>query len=135
MILVIDASAAAEVVLNREDAEFFQKQIDDADVVIAPDIFASEIANLFWKYGNYAALSIGQCQEGIDCCIDLVDDYINTRFLCREVFSEAIKTKHSAYDIFYIVITRRNGAYLITKDKKMKEIAKQLNVDILEKNG
>jgi len=35
-----------------------------------------------------------KCEKGIDYCIDLIDDYIATKFLCREVFGESIKNKH-----------------------------------------
>lgn len=132
MTLVIDASAAAEIALNKEDAGFFQEQIDLADVVLAPDIFPSEITNIFWKYSNYSDLSVEKCQSGIECCIDLIDDYINTHYLCREVFSASVNSKHSAYDIFYIIVARRNNASIITKDKKMKLIAKELGVTIIE---
>jgi predicted nucleic acid-binding protein len=47
MIIVIDTSAAAEIVLQRNQAKGFVKHIEDADWVITPTLYISEIANMF----------------------------------------------------------------------------------------
>ena len=128
MTVVVDASAAIEIALNKEMAEKFQQILADADLVLAPDIFPAEVTNVFWKYGSMSNLPATDCQSGISCCLDLVDDYIDTIDLCREVFSMAIGLKHSAYDIFYLVVARRNDAAVLSRDRKMMDAAKLLKV-------
>jgi predicted nucleic acid-binding protein len=131
MIIVIDASAAVEIALNRELSNKFRELLRQSDLVIAPDTFPSEITNVFWKYAAYSEMPIEKCEKGIDYCIDLVDDYIETRTLCREVFSESNKNDHSAYDLFYLIVARRHNASILSRDKKMKRIAKEIKVNIV----
>ena len=130
MITVIDASAAVEVALNRESATFFRQILVSADLVLAPDIFPSEITNVFWKYGKFSGIPAEQCEKGRAFCIELVDDYIATMDLCREVMAESLRIGHCAYDVFYLVTARRNNAYLLTKDKKMSSIAKDMKIKV-----
>jgi len=131
MIIVLDASAAIEIALQKEKGILFQKILLESDLVIAPDTFPSEITNVFWKYGFYANMEKDKCEKGIDYCLDLVDDYIDTKSICREVFFESINNEHSSYDIFYLVVARRHNAAIITKDKKMITTAKKLNIKVL----
>lgn len=131
MIVVLDASAAIEIALNREHSTSFRDLIRQSDLVLAPDTFPSEITNVFWKYATYSNMPIEVCEKGIDYCLDLIDDYIETTSLCREVFSESYKNNHAAYDLFYIVTARRFNASLLTRDAKMKAIAEALKIIIL----
>lgn len=116
--------------MHRDAASIFQRHIDEADVVLAPDTYPAEITNVFWKYGHLAELPQDTCQKGISYCLDLVDDYIGTQHLCREVFSESIRSKHSAYDIFYLIVARRNDAVILTRDSRMIDAAHVLGVEV-----
>jgi Predicted nucleic acid-binding protein, contains PIN domain len=131
MIVVLDASAAIEIALQKESAKFFQDILLNSDLVIAPDTFPSEITNVFWKYGFYSDMDKEKCEKGIDYCLDLIDDYIDTKSICREVFFESMNNEHSSYDIFYLVVARRHNAGIITKDKKMIATAKKFKIKVL----
>jgi predicted nucleic acid-binding protein len=131
MIVVLDASAAIEIALNKSSAPFFKKTLLQSEVVLAPDTYPSEITNVFWKYGNFSGLSPELCEKGITYCIDLIDDYIPTVDLCKEVLAESLRTGHSAYDLFYLVVARRNSAGILSMDKKMMTIARALKVTVL----
>jgi len=131
MIVVLDASAAIEIALNKESGKIYQEILLDSDLVIAPDTFPSEITNVFWKYGFHSNMEKEKCEKLIDYCLDLVDDYIDTKSICREVFFESINNEHSSYDIFYLVVARRHNAEIITRDKKMVTIAKKLKIKVL----
>ena len=133
MIVVVDASAAMEIALNREYGAQFKEVLKNSDVAISPDTFPSEITNAFWKYASHSELSMDICEKGIEYCLDLVDDFINTKSLCREVFAEALRNHHPVYDLFYLVLARRNNAFIITRDKKLKQIAKRMTVGIIER--
>jgi predicted nucleic acid-binding protein len=46
-------------------------------------------------------------------------------------FQVAIREiKHPAYDLFYLILARRNNACILTKDKKMIEAASKLNIKV-----
>ena len=128
MISVLDASAAVEMALGKEQAPDFNRMLIESEIVLAPDLFVSEITNVFWKYQTFANISDSQCFEGIEFCVNLVDDYIKTKDLYREVFFQSVAVKHSVYDVFYLVIARRHGARLLTCDKKLKNLADRLNI-------
>ena len=132
MIIVLDASAALEIALNNTESDRFAEIISNAKLVIAPDIYPSEVVNAFWKYAAYSDMDEDKFKSGIDYCIDLIEDFIPTKFLSREVFSEAINHQHPSYDIFYAVIARRNDAILVSKDKKLKKIAKIMGVKTVD---
>lgn len=50
---------------------------------------------------------------------------------CREVFLESLNTGHSSYDLFYLILARRHSATILTRDKKMNELALQLKIPVL----
>jgi predicted nucleic acid-binding protein len=64
--------------------------------------------------------------------LELVDDFIGTQYVWREVFSESMKLKHPEYDIFYLVVARRNDAVVLTKDRRLMEAAHQLGVKVAD---
>lgn len=129
MIIVIDASAALEIALNRTLGEAYKQNIVRSDLVLVPDIYPSEITNALWKYVAFAKQDIGECEKALDLCMSLVDDIVSTRDLSREVLYEATRFNHPAYDMFYLVVARRNGASILSRDKKMAKIAKEFGVD------
>ena len=130
MKIVVDASAAVEVALGRELAHGFRRVLGDASLVIAPDFYAAEVTNVFWKYGHLSGLPADACAASVAFCLRVVDDYIRTRDLTSEVLSESLRLKHSAYDVFYLVVARRNDAAILTRDTRMIKAAKAIGVSI-----
>ncbi len=130
MTVVLDASAALEIFLNKQDTDKFNKIIAQDDLILAPDTFPSEITNVLWKYANYSDFDFEKCETGISYCIELIDDFVDTKEICHEVFAESIKSKHSSYDIFYLIVARRNNSTLLSKDKKLIQIAKSLGINV-----
>jgi prevent-host-death family protein len=54
MIAVLDASAAIENAIYKTSSALLKETLLKADLVLAPDIFPSEITNAFWKYGAFS---------------------------------------------------------------------------------
>ena len=130
MICVLDASAAIEVFLNRPQGEELSQLIASANLVVSPELFCSEIANVFWKMLKANQLSREDCERGINTCIELVDDLIPMSELSGEVFAAAIEYNMTAYDMFYAVTTRRYNGRLLTMDKKLKEAGKKMKIKV-----
>jgi len=129
MIIVIDANAALEIGLNRTFGDEYKKNLMESDLVIVPDIYPSEITNALWKYVYIAKQDIVECEKVLDLCMNLIDDFVSTRDLSREALYEATKFKHPAYDIYYLILARRNGASILSRDKKLLKIAKEMGID------
>ena len=131
MIVVIDASAAVEIALNKEFSTQYKNLLQVADMAIAPDTFISEITNVIWKYRKFSQFSDDTCISGIDFCHGLIDDYVNSSSIWREAYFEGVRHQHSTYDMFYLVVARRNNAVLITRDKRLNELSKSIGVKIV----
>ena len=130
MIVVLDASAAVEIVLQRDCAEQLGDIVRQADWVIAPTLFISEVTNVFWKYQNMLDYPYASCEKSIEQAIALPDDYLNEIDLYREAFNMACKLNHPVYDMLYLILARRNSALLLTMDKKLKGAATKSEIEI-----
>lgn len=128
MIVVIDASAAAEVILQRDQSASLISIIAEADWVIAPTVYIAEMTNVFWKYQKHTDLSESDCEQHLDHAIALPDDFINDRDLYREAYKLGCTIDHSTYDMLYLILARRQNAILLTMDKKLRLKAKESNV-------
>ena len=131
MIVVLDASAAIEVVLQRDFASQIAEVILKADWVIAPNLYISEVANVFWKYQKLAHHPYEECEKNIDQAIALPDEFITEIDLYREAFNVACMLSHPVYDMMYLVLARRHSAILLTKDKKLSAAAKKSGLRVL----
>lgn len=118
MIVVLDTSAAVEVVLQREMAAHFAEMLGKADLVVAPNLLITEAANVFWKYQKIAHYSYDDCERAMDYIISLPDEYVDEKELYREAFNLGCMLNHPIYDMIFLVLARRNGARLLTMDKK-----------------
>ena len=131
MIVVLDASAAVEIVLQRENGKHFMHHVESAQWVLAPGLFIPEVTNVFWKYYRFGNLSMEQCEKGVDFSVHLPDEYCDEKTMYKEAFTLGCQTGKSVYDMFYVVLARRNNGYLITLDRTLADIAKEESVRIL----
>jgi len=130
MIAVLDVSAAIEIVLQRPLAEKFAAHVAGADWVIVPSLYISEVTNVFWKYQKLADFPFLVCENGLDQAIALPDNFIDERKLYREAFKLACTLNHSAYDMLYLVVARRNNGTLLTLDNKLLKAARKCSIEV-----
>ena len=130
MIVILDASAAIEIVFQRKSGNKLRNFIKEADWVIAPNLFICEVTNTVWKYHNFADLSFKECEKSLEQIIALPDDFINEKELFLEAFKLSCSSNHSVYDMLYLVIARRNNGILLTMDNKLKKIAKHYSIEV-----
>ena len=122
MICVIDSSAAVEIVLKKSGAADLINRIMAADKVIAPKLFYAEVGNVFRKYILGEFLDKEQGIKLYRTAISIVDEFTDIEELNEEAVHESIRIKHDVYDLLYMILARRNGAKLLTCDKKLKEL-------------
>jgi predicted nucleic acid-binding protein len=126
--LVLDASAALEVVLKRSRAGDFIRAIQDADTVMAPELLVPEVVNAIWKYHQFDRLDLNTCNQALELAIELADDLVSCKDLWREAFLLARKNRRPAYDMFYIALARREDAAILTMDKALRKEAERVGV-------
>ncbi|MBN2735918.1 MAG: type II toxin-antitoxin system VapC family toxin [Spirochaetales bacterium] len=128
MIIVLDVSGAIEILLQKEKRAKYDETYKQASWVIAPDLYVSEISNVLWKYYKANLFSHEECVQYVEDGISMVDDFIAAKELWKEALGEGIKNSHSIYDMYYLVLARRNDATLITNDNRLVEFCKQFKV-------
>jgi len=130
MTIVLDVSAAVQIILKKDRMDFFEEPFRKASWVIAPELYISEITNVLWKYYKSKILTHQECLQYIEDGIQLVDDFFTEKDMWKEVLSESIKNDHSGYDLFYAVLARRNDSTLLSNDKDLIKIAKNMKIEI-----
>jgi len=131
MSLVLDASAAVEVVLQRKWARKIAASLAEDDEVLVPMIYLAEVTNTFWKYYRMEELSTDQCESAMERAKGLPDSFVPELDLYREAFAMACLTGLPTYDMFYLVLARRNNGTLLTMDARLRRVAKQHDVRVL----
>jgi predicted nucleic acid-binding protein len=131
MIVVIDTSAAAGIVLGRKEAGKLAEAVGRANLVLAPHLFIAEITNVFWKYHRYGNLSIEQCEQALERSMALPDEFIDERELYKETFSFSCRTGCLAYDAMFLILARRHEALLATADIALRKICRKHTVQVV----
>lgn len=130
MIIVLDVSSAIEILFQREKSGLFSEIYSKAGWIIAPDLFVAEMTNVLWKYYRAGLITHEDCIQYVQDGLYMVDDFIDARTLWKESLSEGIKNNYSIYDIYYLVLTRRNDGTLITNDTALADICKKMNIKV-----
>jgi predicted nucleic acid-binding protein len=126
--LVIDASAAIEIILQRSKSRHFTSVLNSADRVSAPDLLVPEIVNTMWKYYHFQKLSLSVCDSAIGTALGLVDSLVSCKDLHHEAFLLARSLRRPAYDMFYLALAQREDAAFLTADMALKKVAEQQGI-------
>ena len=130
-ILVLDASAAIGAVRLSSSAAGVLRLCGEASSIMAPSLFASEVANGLWKYVANGSLQRDEAAEALDEALALVDLFVPDRDLVEEAFVAAAKYRHPVYDLLYAVLARRHGAAVVTLDERLRALLAKMGVDVL----
>jgi predicted nucleic acid-binding protein len=131
MIIVLDTSAAVEIVLQREHAIYFGEKVAEADWIIAPSLFIPEVTNVFWKYYLFNDMPLELCEQAIESAVAIPDEYISGKELYKEAFALGCFTQKPTYDMYFVVLARRNNGYLMTMDNSLKKVAKKNSIRLI----
>lgn len=130
--LVLDASAALRIVLDAERHPSLLDRVESAEAVYAPSLFVSETANALWKYVGAGHLSEEDALRLHRDAVALVDRLVADVDLFPEALTVASRQKHPVYDALCVVVARRNGAALMTMDKRLLALARRLDIALAE---
>ena len=128
MIIVLDVSAAIEIIFQREKKDKFKNVYNQGNWIIAPNLFIAEITNVLWKYFKAGVITHVDCIQYVQDGLNMVDDFIATSELWKKTLAEGIRNNHSVYDMYYAILARRNDATLITNDGALAKICQKLSI-------
>lgn len=132
MRIVLDASAAVRVVMRDEAAERLLEPIASAAVVLAPSLYASEVANALWKYVQAGKLDLETALEHYEEAIHLIDAFTPDRELTTEAITEATRYRHPVYDLLYAILARRKGCAMLTMDQRLTALVDKMGLVSLQ---
>ena len=127
MRLVLDTSAAANIVLGTADGVRLFGVVEQADWVIAPGLFQSELGNTLWKTVRFGSLSQDVAIELYDDAIALVDEFVADQPLVIQAMTTALQHGHPVYDMIFVVLAQRYGCKLLTTDKKLQALLPRID--------
>jgi predicted nucleic acid-binding protein len=125
---VLDASAALHVVMRLPTAEPVIDKLEQANIVLVPQLYFSETANALWKYVSHNQLSAEQAIERYQDVCALPDQVISDQTLTLEALSLASANNHPVYDIIHVVLARRNACGVLTKDSRLAKLLESIGV-------
>lgn len=128
---VLDASAAANIILRTDLAPVLIEKLGQGRLVIAPTLFHSEIANTLWKYVRCGDLDKDTALARYAEAIGLVDIFEADESLTTEALSAAIRYNHPVYDLLYVILARRHGCRILTADKRLMTLVGQIDESML----
>jgi len=126
---VLDASAALHVVMRLPTAEPVIDKLEQATLILVPQLYFSESANALWKYVSHNQLSAEQAIERYQDICALPDQAISDQTLALEALSLASTYNHPVYDMIYAVLARRNACGVLSKDSKLAELLLSIGVN------
>lgn len=132
MLVVLDASAAIEIVLQRKKANALHKVLLAAEAISAPDLFVSEVANVFWKYHQFQNLPDAECMQGVNQALAIVDEFVPSEEIVHEAFNLALRFETSTYDMFYLALALQHEATLVTVDQRLQRLCRKKNISVVE---
>ena len=127
--IVLDCSAAVEMIRDTEKGRAFRMLLLQGEKKIASELFSAEVCNAFWKYVHAGTLSPDDACSYVEKACALVDEFVPIEENAAEAFNEALRHDHSVYDLLYVTLARRNAATLMTADRKLMQLCERMGVD------
>jgi len=128
--VVLDASGAIEVALDKKQRARVAETLAAADVILAPELFVPEVVNTIWKYYHIERMNLPTCDRAIEEALGMVDALVSTRELWGEAFLLARTARKPAYDMFYLALARREDAALVTMDAALRSYAEAQGIRV-----
>lgn len=124
--LVLDASAVVRIIEGSALGEDLAARVLQADLVLAPGLMLTEVANALWRLQRAGQLEADGLQQRLSRAASLVDHIEPDRSLQAEALALACHLGHPVYDCLYLVLARREVAQLLTADQKLLQLAAQV---------
>ncbi len=123
---VLDASAVLRVITHDQMGAAWAQRLQEAPLVLAPELMLTEVANALWKLQRAGSLAGLHPQLLLADARDLVDQIEPDRHLQVEALALACHLDHPIYDCLYLALARREAADLLTSDQRLQRLAAQV---------
>jgi predicted nucleic acid-binding protein len=119
MTLVIDASVALKWYLDEPNAETAREILASNEMLVAPEIIVSEIANAAWLRLNRGDVTTEQAKALLAEVPGAFVALMPTVDLALRALEIATELKHPVYDALYLATCEKWNAPLVTADARL----------------
>lgn len=124
--VVLDASAVIRIMEGAAQSAAFTEALISAELVLAPELMLTEVANTLWRLQRAGQLQAASLQPRLRRAADLVDHIEPDRTLQAEALALAAHLDHPVYDCLYLVLARREVASLLSADQRLLDLARKV---------
>ena len=129
MTVVLDASAAIELIRKTEKAELIETYLIHSNLIVSSELFKAECANALWKMAKAGMIKHEEMSTLLEQCYKLVYSFVNIGENSTESLFEAVRLGHPVYDMLYFTLARRTGAIMLTMDRRLTKLCKESGID------
>jgi predicted nucleic acid-binding protein len=126
--IVVDVSGIAQILFQTPKKEKFETVLNNASIIVTPDLYVPELSNTLWKFCTKGIYTQIECAQFIQTGLSYVDEYIDSKNIWREALEASAQNKHPVYDMFYVVLARKNNGILVTNDRDLTKICEKMGV-------
>jgi predicted nucleic acid-binding protein len=120
-VIVVDASAALELLLNTPPAaKVAARLFSRGETLHAPHLIDLEVAQVLRRWERTAEISAGRAEEALEDLADLPLSRYPHLMLLPRVWS--LRHNATAYDATYLALAEALGATLITRDAALASV-------------
>ena len=129
--IVLDCSAAMALFQHKHTPQvsLIDEALAEADFVLAPELFKAEIVSANRKLAKAGIINAAKAVENARTAVGLIDVFSPLSDYYVEALAQSMRLDHSPYDLFYLLLAKRNAARLLTLDKALGRLCDSEGVE------
>jgi predicted nucleic acid-binding protein len=116
--MLVDASVGLKWFLQETDADLAEQLSLEHDLV-APTLFAIEMANGLWKAARAGAMTTAAAAAAIETIDARIDRFLPDYAVAQRALEIACLLGHAVYDCVYLAHCERDRQRLVTADQRL----------------
>lgn len=133
---VLDASVVVKIVVTEAGTAESLAVIERPLRWLAPRLMLIEVASALRQKSAGQALSPVNAAAALDACLDAVADGViglaDDEALVAAALNLALTLDHKVPDCLYLALAEREGAILVSADRKLIALARRRGIDVVE---
>lgn len=126
---IVDASVATAWFVEIGTSRSARPLLSRAPL-LAPALLRVEVASALLKYVRAGLLSASAPRDAVQALDGIVHEWVEDATLLPSAISLAIRNRHKIYDCLYLALALERREPLVTADRRLAAMAKELSIDI-----